>query len=294
MSIISDGAAPPTRNNFVGDVWITLKRWLIKTTVNPLSMVFNLFQPVIFLVLFTGVFGEIIGNALTQSLGEPVNYVTYLVPAIVIQSAFFTAGSSGGGLTDDMETGMFEKVLVMPINRGAMFLGKTLSEVVRIVVQTLIILALGYILVWLSTGGTVGTYIATGILGAVGIVVVAVVFAIWFAALSNIFAIITGNGEATVMAMMLLQFPLLFLSTAFLPLGALSGWVQTVAKFNPVTYGVDATRALMLGQNIPSVLNVSAFGGLWGTVVPAVGVLAVLGIVFGSIAVRFLNKGTSP
>lgn len=84
---------------------------------------------------------------------------TYLPPAIIIQSALVAAAGSGIGLVDDMENGMFEKVLVSPINRVAMFLGKALSEVVRIVFQTLIILGLGYPLLWVDMGGAVGTYI---------------------------------------------------------------------------------------------------------------------------------------
>lgn len=290
----TDRTVPTTGNSFVVDVWIILKRWLLKTTRDPMVLIFTLFQPIIFLVLFSQVFGDATSGALAQSLGGNVNYVTYLVPAIVIQSAFFAAGSSGTGLTDDMETGMFDKILVSPIHRGGMLLGKSLSEVVRIVVQTLIILVLGYVLVWLDTGGSVGTYVATGLPGVLGIVVVAMVFSIWFAALSNIVAVATGNGEGTIVAMMILQFPMLFLSSAFLPIDSLPAWVQTVAKINPLTYGIDATRALMLNQDVSNVLTVSGLGGVWDTVIPALVVLGVLDIVLGLIAVRFLNRASSP
>ncbi len=212
----------------------------------------------------------------------------------MIQSAFFAAGSSGTGLTDDMDTGMFDKILVSPIHRGAMLLGKALSEVVRIVGQTLIILVIGYVIVWLDTDGSVGTYVATGLSGALGIVIVAMVFSIWFAALSNIIAVATGNGEGTIVAMMILQFPMIFLSSAFLPISSLPSWIQTVAKVNPLTYGIDATRALMLGQNVSNALTISGLGNIWDTVVPALLVLGVLDIVLGVIAVRFLNRASNP
>lgn len=280
-------------NGFAVDVWINLKRWLIKTTRNPFVVVSSLVQPVIFLVLFTEVFGQVTGDALAGALGGDISYVTYLVPAIVIQSALVAAAGSGIGLVDDMESGMFEKVLVSPINRGAMFLGKALSEVVRIVVQTLIILGLGYLLLWIDTGGEVGTYIETGVLGVLGVLGVTVVFAIWFTAFSNIVALVTRDQESTIIGANLLQFPLLFVSSAFLPVEVLPGWVQAVATVNPITYGVDAARALMLGQDVLMVIDVTAFGGIWNTLVPALAVLIALDLLLGAVAVRYLNRASS-
>ncbi len=294
MSTMDDGAGyGGAGNGFAVDVWINLKRWLIKTTRNPFVVVSSLVQPIVFLVLFTEVFGQVTGGALAEALGADISYITYLVPAIIIQSALVAAAGSGIGLVDDMESGMFEKVLVSPISRGAMFLGKALSEVVRIVVQTVIILALGYGLLWLDTGGEVGTYIETGVLGALGIVAIAVVFAVWFTAFSNIVALVTQDQESTIIGANLLQFPLLFVSSAFLPVEILPGWVQAVATVNPITYGVDAARALMLGQDVLTVIDVTAFGGLWNTLVPALAVLVALDLVLGAVAVRFLNRASS-
>ena len=282
-----------TGNSFLVDVWINLKRWLVKTTRNPFVVVGSLVQPVIFLVLFTEVFGQVTGGALTRALGANISYVTYLTPAIIIQSALVAAAGSGIGLVDDMENGMFEKVLVSPINRGAMFLGKALSEVVRIIVQTIIILGLGYVLLWFDTDGAVGTYIETGIAGALGIILIAIVFAVWFTAFSNIVALVTQDQESTIIGANLLQFPLLFVSSAFLPVGILPEWVQVVATFNPVTYGADAARALMLGRDVLTVLDVTAFSGVWNTLVPALVVLLALDLALGAVAVQFLNRASS-
>jgi ABC-2 type transport system permease protein len=270
-----------------------LKRWLVKTTRNPFVVVSSLVQPIVFLVLFTEVFGQITGGALSQALGREVSYVTYLAPAIVVQSALVAAAGSGIGLVDDMENGMFEKMLVSPISRSAMFLGKALSEVVRIVVQTVIILVLGYGLLYLDTGAGFGEYLQTGLPGLVGIVAVTVVFAVWFTAFSNVVAIATRDQEATIIGANLLQFPLLFVSSAFLPVDVLPGWIQTVATFNPITYGVDAVRSLMLGQDVMTVVEVSAFGGVWDALVPALAVLLALDLLFGAVAVRLLTRAAS-
>jgi len=283
-------ARKATGNGFLTDTWVNLKRWLIKTTRNPFVMVLSLLNPVIFLVLFTEVFGGIAGQAIGQAMGTETSYVVYLVPAIAVQTALIAATTSGIGLVEDIENGMFEKVLVSPMHRGAVFLGKSLSEVLRIVVQICIILTLGYGLFLLDGGG--GAYVATGLLGALGIVVVGVVFAIWFAAFSNVVALVTRDQESTIIGVNLLQFPLLFLSSAFLPVEVLPGWVQVVAAVNPITYGVDAARALMFGRDVMTVLEVTRFGGLWNTLVPALAVLVVLDVVLGAVAVRFLNRAS--
>ena len=90
-----------------------------------------------------------------------------------------------------------------------------------------------------------------------------------------------------------MQFPLLFLSSAFLPLEALPSWIQTFARFNPVTYGVDAARSLMIDQNVMTVIDVSWFGGTLDGVVPGVAVLIGLDLLLGAVAVSLLSRASS-
>ncbi|PGF18019.1 ABC transporter [Natrinema sp. CBA1119] len=264
---------------FASDVWVTFVRWTIKSVRNPFVLVVSLVQPIIFLVLFTQVFGGVATATL-----EGISYETYLVPAIVIQVALVAAATSGIGLVNDIETGMFEKILVSPMNRTAVFLGKTLAEVVRIVVQVVIVLGLGVLL---------GAEIATGIAGAIAIAAICVVFSIWFTAFSNVLAVVTRDEESTIIGANLLQLPLLFVSSAFLPLPALPDWIRTVATFNPITYGVDAARAVMLGEDTMTVIEVTRFGGMWDTLVPALAVLVGLAFTFGSVAVYAIGRAAS-
>ena len=249
----ASAARPDARsgNTFVGDVWGNFKRWNLKAVRNPFVLVVSLVQPIIFLVLFTEVFGNVAGSAVNRGL-PGISYETYLVPAIAIQVALAAAITSGVGLVNDIENGMFEKVLVTPMNRTAVFVGKTAAEVFRIAVQIAIILGLGVLL---------GAEIATGVVGVVGIIAVGISFSLWFVAFSNALAILTRDQESTIIGANLLQFPLLFLSSAFLPLEALPSWIRTFARFNPVTYGVDAARSLMIDQNVMTVIDVSWFGG---------------------------------
>jgi ABC-2 type transport system permease protein len=271
-------------NTFVGDTWVNFKRWNLKAVRNPFVLVVSLVQPIIFLVLFTEVFGNVAGEAVSRGLGEGIGYETYLVPAIAIQVALAAAITSGVGLVNDIENGMFEKVLVTPMNRTAVFVGKTASEVFRIAVQIVIILVLGALL---------GADIATGALGIVGIVAVGVLFSLWFVAFSNALAILTRDQESTIIGANLLQFPLLFLSSAFLPLGELPGWIRTIALFNPVTYGVDAARSIMIDRDVMTVIDVSWFEGTLDGVVPGVAVLIGIDLLLGGIAVYLLSRASS-
>ncbi|WP_436928114.1 ABC transporter permease [Halosimplex amylolyticum] len=270
-------------NTFVGDVWVNFKRWNRKAVRNPFVLVVSLVQPIIFLVLFTEVFGNVAGGAVNRGI-PGINYETYLVPAIAIQVALAAAITSGIGLVNDIENGMFEKVLVTPMNRTAVFVGKTAAEVFRITVQIGIILGLGVLL---------GAEIATGLVGVVGIIAIGVLFSLWFVAFSNALAILTRDQESTIIGANLLQFPLLFLSSAFLPLAALPEWIQTFARFNPVTYGVDATRSLMIDQDVMTVVEVTWFDGAMNGVVPGVVVLAGLDLALGGIAVYLLSRASS-
>jgi ABC-2 type transport system permease protein len=281
-----DGTARPTGrsgNTFAGDVWVNFKRWNLKAVRNPFVLVVSLVQPIIFLVLFTEVFGNVAGGAVNQGL-PGISYETYLVPAIAIQVALAAAITSGVGLVNDIENGMFEKVLVTPMNRSAVFVGKTAAEVFRIAVQIAIILVLGVLL---------GAEIVSGVVGAVGIVAVGVLFSLWFVAFSNAIAILTRDQESTIIGANLLQFPLLFLSSAFLPLEALPDWIQTFARVNPVTYGVDAARSLMVDRDVMTVIDVAWFGGTLDGVVPGVLVLLGLDLALGALAVYLLSRASS-
>lgn len=280
-------------NGFLTDVWVNLKRWLRKSTRTLFVIAGSVLQPILFLIVIAAVFGPVTEGLIAEQVGADVSYITYITPAIVILSVMETATSSGIGLIDDIESGMFDKILVSPMNRGAMLLGKALSEVVRAIVQTTMILIVGFGLLVVSTGGSVSRYIETGLPGLLGIFLIVVLFGLWSTAVANIVALVTRDRESTIIGVNLFRFPLLFLSSAFIPVAVVSESVQLIALFNPVTYGVDGIRALMLGEHTLSVFEVTAFSGIWNTLVPVIGLLLVLDILFGSIATYFLNRASN-
>ncbi len=273
-----------SRNSFLGDFLANFKRWIMKFFRSPHVLIMNLVQPVMFLLLFTQVFGETVSGPITKALKMNVEYATYLLPAITIQVSIMTAQGAGMGLVRDMEEWIFEKVMVSPMRKSAVFLGKTASEILRISIQTAIIITLGVF---------IGAEITTGIFGAFGLIGVGILFSLIFISLTTIIAVTTKDQESMASILMPLIFPLMFLSSAFLPLNAMPNWIQTFAKFNPVTYGVDAARAIVLNKDVMTVLDINSFSGVWNTIIPALLVLLGLGIVLGGIAVFTIKRETS-
>lgn len=269
--------------SFSTQLRVNFERWNRKTLRSPFVIIVSLVQPILTLLMFGLVFGGAASLVLDQTGFSGVGYVTFIVPAVVMQVSLASALTSGIGLVTDIESGMFQKVLVAPMTRTAIFAGKATSELLRVVVQVLLVLGLSI---------AVGASIGTGLAGVLGILLVSLLVALWFMAVSNMIGLLTGDAESISAGTNLLQFPLLFLSPAFLPLSALPEWVQTIAIVNPVTYATAAVRALVLNRDVLTVVEVSHFGGIYDTLVPAVCVLVALNVVFGGIAVVLLKEAS--
>lgn len=269
----TDQSLPPAESvrsgDFLRDVATSFRRWSLKAIRNPFIVAFSLFQPLLWLVLFTQVFQSIV-----QIPGFTADsYLAFFLPAVIIQLVLFSAASSGIGLVTDMESGMFEKTLVYPTSRAATFLGKTLTELARITLQVALIMALGY---------GMGVRVATGVAGVLAIFVVSMLFAGWFIALSNAIALWTQNSEATMIMTNFLSLPLLFMSSAFLPPELLPEWLQVVSALNPISYGIDAIRVLILD------------GWAWDVILTSALLLGFLDIALGIVAVFAIGRATSP
>lgn len=273
--------APPSGNTFPGDVWVNFKRWNRKAIRNPTAFLLEIVVGLFSLVLFAAVFGDVGELALAEAGYGDVGYVTYLLPAVLMQATIGSAFNSGVGLVGDLESGMFEKTTASPMSWTAVFAGKAASELLRIVLQLAAILGLA-----VATGATV----ETGLPGAAAIVVVCLPVGVLFMAVANVVGMLARDEEALNAATMLFMFPLLFLSPAFIPL---SDEVELLATVNPVTYGVDAVRALVLDRHVATVHDVGQFGGVLDTLVPALAVLLALDLLFGALAVRLLARASS-
>lgn len=263
MSTVS----PQHRGGIFVDTWSNVKRNVLVSLRNPYIVAFSLFQPVIWLVLFSEIFSSIarIPGFSTDS------YIAFLAPGILVMVVLFDSMSSGIGLVENMRAGVFTKLLATPMHRGAIFLGKTLAETLRSVVVVVLVLSIALVL---------GARVETGLLGVGGIIGVSILFGLGFVALSNILALVTRNAEATTIGTQFIGLPLVFLSSAFMPFDLLPAWVRIVSRVNPITYAVDAIRTVMLR------------GWDWGVLGPSLAALVVFDLVLGAIALVLMKRAT--
>jgi ABC-2 type transport system permease protein len=128
-------------------------------------------------------------------------------------------------------------MLVTQANRQAILLGRIAADSARVAVQTLIIFSIGY---------AMGAHPATCIPGLLMMLLISALFGLGWGGISILIGLRTKNSETVFAIAGFLTFPLLFMSTALVPASFMPDWMQNVSKFNPISYGVDAIRVLML------------------------------------------------
>jgi len=244
--------------SFAFETWVLFVRSIKKLIRTPILLFFALFQPIIFLVLFTQLFGSF-GSLLSQKAGYVgVSYLSFATAGIVLQNGFSSALQSGTSVVDDLTSGFLEKVLVTPVNRAAILLGRLLSDAFRVVVQSAIILALAFLL---------GADMATGAVGVLLIFLIVAFFGLAWSGISLAIGLKTKSSETVFGLGGIVTFPLLFMSTALVPTSLMPSWMQTVSNLNPITYAVNAVRAL----------TITGFD--WGSVLEAFGVIGLIAVV---------------
>jgi ABC-2 type transport system permease protein/oleandomycin transport system permease protein len=223
-------------------------------TRQPALLLFSTIQPVMFIILFSYVFGGAIGG----SLPEGVSYVSFLLPGIFIQSAAFRASQTAVGLAEDMNKGVVDRLRSMPMSRAAVLVGRTGADLVRTLFVVVLMILVGYL---------IGFRFTEGVPAAVGAVAVVCLFSL---ALSWIFAfigLVSDGAETAQSAGFVAIFPLVFASSVFVPIETMPSWLEGFASVSPVTLAVDSARALSLGGDVA--------GPLLGFLVWVAGILAV-------------------
>jgi ABC-2 type transport system permease protein len=238
--------------SFISDSYYLFVRWMKKLIRNPILVFFSLFQPIIFLVLFTQLFskfGTLFG----------ANYTVFATAGIVLQNAFSSAFQSGTAVVDDIKSGFLSKLLATPVNRSAILFGRILSDIFRVVVQTVIILGLAFAL---------GVYPATGPLGYFIVIFTVAFFGLAWSGISLALGLKTKSAETVFGIAGFLTFPLLFMSTALVSASVMPAWMQTVSSYNPISFAVNAMRTVIL----------NGFPIDWNTILQAYGVIALIGV----------------
>jgi ABC-2 type transport system permease protein len=238
------------------DTWHIFVRFIRKLVRTPILLFFSLFQPIIFLVLFTQLLTNL--SKFPGVLPAGVSYLEFATAGILLQNAFGSALQSGNSIVFDIDSGFLQKMLVTQVSRSAILLGRLTSDAFRVVVQSAIILALAYVL---------GANVTTGPIGILLIFFTIAFFGLAWSGISLAIGMKTRSSETVFAIGGFLTFPLLFLSPALLPINFLPDWVQNVSMFNPISYAINAIRTLMIN------------GFDWTVILPAWGVIALVAIV---------------
>jgi len=161
------------------------------------------------------------------------DFKAFQIPVAIIFAV--TGISRAVALVNDINSGYFDRLLVSPVNRWALLLGLMVADFTLVVTLCLPVLLLGFI---------VGVKFVTGFLGILAFLLLSGLWGLVFTGFPYAIALRTGS-QAAVNSSFLLFFPFAFLTTSFLPIDALSGWMATVAKYNPVTYLLSGLRVLI-------------------------------------------------
>jgi ABC-2 type transport system permease protein len=203
----------------------------------PTLVVFSLAMPIIMLTLFSQVFRSI---AQTPNFPKGVSYVDYLLPSVLCTTLVQSATSSSTAIANDLSLGMIDRFRSMPIKAWTVLLARNISDVTRGLTQSSIMLVLGLSVFGFRFHGTFAESVAA----------VAVAVPLGFA-MNWAFiwlGVVVKQPETTQIAGMLTTFPLMFASSAYVPLESLPGWLQAIAKVNPLSYTVQAARSYALGE----------------------------------------------
>jgi ABC-2 type transport system permease protein len=228
----------------------------------PFYIVFNLIQPIIWLLLFGQLFKSVVDIPGFSGGG---NYLTFLTPGVVMMMALFGAAWAGTSYIDDMGRGVMDRFLTSPTSRGGLIVATMLYQAVLTIIQTLVVLAVA----WLA-----GARFGGSILGLAILLLAAVLLTFIFAAFSNAIALLARQQTALIAISQLISFPLMFLSSAIMDTKLSPGWVGEVARFNPFEWAVVAGRDAL--QSSPDWTAIWADLGLEAALVIVMTALATL------------------
>lgn len=215
------------------DSFVMTRRNLLRYVRLPENLVGLTVQPVMFLLLFTYVLGG------AMSVTTP-DYITFLLPGILVQTVVFGAFATALGLAQDAQSGLFDRFRSLPIARSAVIVGRLTADLLADIFVAALMIGVGY-LIGFRFGGTLLESIASP--------AIAILFALPIAGLFAAIGLTARSVESVNVIGFVAIFPITFISSAFVPVESMPGWLQPVADNNPFTHAVNASRALALGKD---------------------------------------------
>ena len=242
---------------------ITRRNLLVWMRV-PAYIMFTVIQPVMFVLLFRYVFGGAI-----QVPGVKGGYVNFLLPGIIAQTAAFATFGTAIALAQELQKGVIDRLKSMPMARSAVLAGRLVADTIRMFVTIVIVVGVGY---------AVGFRFENGVGLAIAMIVLATVFGLAICCISAYTGLAIGDEESVQAFGLIWLFPLTFLSSAFVPISSMPGWLQAFANNQPVTYVINVMRSMALGGPIAA--------DLWKSIAWLAGIF----IVFAPLAVRAYKR----
>jgi ABC transporter DrrB family efflux protein len=254
------------------DSLIVARRNLMQIVRIPAVLVFELVQPVMFVLLFVYVFANNIAD-----MDQFGGYVQYLMPGIIVQNAIFGATTTAIGIAEDLKSGLVDRFRSLPMARSAMLAGRATSDLIKNFILLLVVIGIAYL---------VGFSFENGFVNALAMIVLVMAVSFAFSWVMAAIALSVKKLEAVQAAAFTGIFPLVFMSSALVPVAGMAAWVQVIARNNPITHWANLARYYAIGP-FPdmggSVEELIVLSTVW-----IVGILAV----FMPLSIRLYSKLT--
>ncbi|HVL91977.1 MAG TPA: ABC transporter permease [Acidimicrobiales bacterium] len=247
------------------DSWTEASRHLRALPRNPEVLAFSTIQPVMFVLLFTYVFG---GSIRVPGFDD---YKQFLLPGIFAQTVLFGSTFAAVGLAEDMSKGIADRLRSLPMYPPAVLVGRTFADLLRNLITFVVMLAVAFAIGFRFEGTLAEAAAATALLLS---------FAYAFTWVNALLGVSVGSVEAANSASFTWIFPLTFVSSAFVDPSTMPSWLEPIARNNPFTIATNAVRALYNGR--------AAGSDLWLALAWA----AAITVVFGFLACRKFTSST--
>jgi len=232
-------------------------RWVRRLSREKFSMLFTLFQPMVFWLIF---FGNLFQRTANAEVVQAPSYIAFLAAGVVVMTILNNGLAGGTDLLFDKENGFLERLMSTPISRTSVVISRFLFVMTITSLQVLVILGVAYLF---------GVHPVTGLPGVAVIILIGLLFGIGLTAISMALAFsVKSHGDFFSM-LGFLSLPMIFLSTALVPLAAMPAWMAFLARLNPMTWAIDAVRPLILSG--------------WAAALPKIGIVVIVMTVFDSV-----------
>jgi len=225
--------------------WVVAYRELLRFLRDRSRVAASIVFPLLFLAIFGAGFTNIVGV-----MTGGIDLMQFMYPGVIAMAVVTGALAAGISVASDREDGFLREILVAPLSRTGIILGKAFGAAAVGLTQTLLLLAVGPL---------VGVDLSFSVIAR--LVPIALVLSLGVSGLGILVSSYVRSQQGVQMLIQLLVFPLVFLAGVFFPLDSVPVWMEILSKANPVTYGVDAIRQVMLGSELAGAgLGLTAFG----------------------------------